>query len=344
VEPLNWLNSLLLAYIGQVADWAAAPRWALLEVRIGSWPALLAAYAALFAAGLALRRWLAERAGLRLPTARGVRAAALVAALASLLVAVPWLAPRSSSDAPADGLRVAVLDVGQGDAILLQPAGAEPLLVDAGPVDAAVADRLDDFGVHSLAAAVVTHDQADHAGGVPELLESVPVRRLVFATAGRHLIAAARGAGTIPTQVAEGGELRAGALRLEALWPPRELLESTPDDPNAASLVLLARWHRFEMLLSGDAEAEAVPLDPGPLDVLKVSHHGSADAGLAELLHRTAPRLAVISVGEDNPFGHPDRGVLSTLATQRVPVLRTDRAGTIVINVTRRGMRVGAHP
>ena len=63
----------------------------------------------------------------------------------------------------------------------------------------------------------------------------------------------------------------------------------------------------FSMLLTADAEAEAVPLDPGPIDVLKVAHHGSDDAGLDALLDRTAPSLAVISVGADNPYGHPDR-------------------------------------
>ena len=72
------------------------------------------------------------------------------------------------------------------------------------------------------------------------------------------------------------------------------------------------------MLLSADAEAEAVPLDPGPIDVLKVAHHGSDDAGLGALLDRTRPRLAVISVGADNPYGHPTAGTLATLAAHGV--------------------------
>jgi competence protein ComEC len=143
--------------------------------------------------------------------------------------------------------------------------------------------------------------------------------------------------------VAEGSEVRSGSLRLEVLWPPRALLGPEPDvDPNTRSLVLLARWHRFEMLLTGDAEAEAVPMDPGPLDVLKVSHHGSADAGLAGLLDRTAPRLAVISVGEDNPFGHPVPATLATLAGHEVETLRTDRVGTVTIEVGARGRVIAA--
>ncbi len=94
------------------------------------------------------------------------------------------------------------------------------------------------------------------------------------------------------------------------------------------------------MLLTADAEAESVPLDPGPLDVLKVAHHGSDDAGLAALLERTRPRLAVISVGADNPYGHPTPATIATLARHRVPTLRTDEEGEIVIEVSGRSMLV----
>ncbi|HET9593198.1 MAG TPA: hypothetical protein VFP17_09810, partial [Solirubrobacterales bacterium] len=73
--------------------------------------------------------------------------------------------------------------------------------------------------------------------------------------------------------------------------------------------------------------------DPGPVDVLKVAHHGSDDAGLAALLDRIQPRLAVISVGADNSYGHPTRGTLSTLAAHGVPTLRTDEDGEVTIDV-----------
>jgi competence protein ComEC len=228
-----------------------------------------------------------------------------------------------------------VIDVGQGDSILLQPADGQPLLVDGGPPGDDLSGKLSGLGVHSLAAAVVTHDQSDHAGGIEQLLGSFPVHRLVYSVLGRRLLAAARAAGAVPTRVAEGGELRSGSLRLEVLWPPRELLAGPPPaDPNTECIVMLARWHRFEMLLTADAEAETVPTDPGPIDVLKVAHHGSADAGLGVLLDRSAPQLAVISVGEDNPFGHPDPGTLSTLAAHHVPVLLTDHGGTVSIDVS----------
>jgi competence protein ComEC len=102
----------------------------------------------------------------------------------------------------------------------------------------------------------------------------------------------------------------------------------------------MARWHGFAMLLTGDAEAEAVPIDPGGIDVLKVAHHGSDDAGLGALLDRTAPALAVISVGAGNPYGHPTPSTLATLARHGVPVLRTDQEGDVTIEVSRTGFSV----
>lgn len=231
-----------------------------------------------------------------------------------------------------------MLDVGQGDAILLQPGGGLPILVDAGPAGAGLGDALGAAGVERLGAVVVTHDQSDHSGGLAELFARLPVRRLVLARGAPSLEAAARGAGAAVLRAGAGTELRSGALRLAVLWPPRELATAPGrlEDPNTRSLVLLARWRRFAMLLTGDAEAEAVPLDPGPVDVLKVSHHGSEDAGLEELLRRTGPRLAVISVGSVNPFGHPAGATLRVLAAAGTPVLRTDRDGTIVLDVARR--------
>ena len=85
------------------------------------------------------------------------------------------------------------------------------------------------------------------------------------------------------------------------------------------------------MLLTGDAEAESVPIDPGPVDVLKVAHHGSEDAKLDELLARSVPKLAVISVGAGNPYGHPADRTVTALREQAVPTLRTDRQGEIDI-------------
>jgi len=327
LEPLNWLNALLLAYVAQVAEWCAAPRWAELRVHLDG-QGLALAYLGLAAALLAWRRW-----------PRG--ALALAALAAAVWMPLPSLGG-ATAERPPGGLRVVVLDVGQGDAILFQPAGAAPVLVDGGPPGDGLARKLDAAGVGSLGAVVVTHDQSDHAGGIEELLGDVPVRRLLFARLHRRLIAAAAAAGADPERIAAGRELRSGALRLRVLWPPVELLgpAAAGQDPNRLALVMVARWRSFTMLLTADAEAEAVPINPGPIDVLKVAHHGSDDAGLAGLLERTRPRLAVISVGAGNPYGHPTAATIATLAQHRVPTLRTDEEGQIVIDVRGRVMSV----
>jgi competence protein ComEC len=320
LEPLNGLAALLLAYVAQVASWCAAPSWAELHVHLGPL-GLLGAYVALGAALAVLWRY---------PRVAG---AAAVAAIAALLLR--GLGHGEPGLGPPAALRIEVLDVGQGDAILLEPRGAPAVLVDGGPPGDGLAAKLQAAGVDRLGAAVITHDQSDHAAGVEELFGRFPLARLLYARLRRPALTRARAAGVATVRLAAGEEVRSGPLDLEALWPPPELL-SRPlggADPNEQALVLLARWRGFSMLLTADAEAEAVPLDPGPVDVLKVAHHGSEDAGLDALLDRTRPRLAVISVGEGNPYGHPTAATLRSLATHGVRTLRTDREGTVAIDV-----------
>jgi competence protein ComEC len=346
VTALNALNAPLLAYIAQVAAWCGRPHWAYLQVQLGG-AGLAASYAAMAVAivaamRLARRRRIAALRNPRQPEPRPPRWAsgrAVAATLVALALAVATLAAiggrNGGSAAQGHGLRVEVLDVGQGDSILLQPADAPAVLVDGGPPGDELARKLRDAGVDRLGAVVATHDQLDHVGGIEELLGQMPIGRFLYAAAGRRLLREARIAGVPADRLAEGGEVRSGRLRLQVLWPPRELLADPPPgaDPNGLALVILARWLDFSILLTADAEAEAVPIDPGPVDVLKVAHHGSDDSGLGTLLDRTEPKLAVISVGAANPYGHPTPGTLATLDAHGVRTLRTDRDGDIVLEV-----------
>jgi competence protein ComEC len=366
LAPLNGLDALLLAYIAQVAAWCGRPSWAVLHVQIGlgTTLAVYAAMAASLVAGAQLsrtRRLAAARADAfvggaaydhkRRTHPRRRRRFALLAAAGGAVgvgvIAVLLLRPHGSGapPAPTPGLRIDVLDIGQGDAILLQPRSAPAVLVDGGPPGDELVAKLRAEGVERLGAAVVTHDQSDHAAGVAEALGKMPIDRLVYGRLDREFLAAARGDGAAPDRVAEGTSLRSGSLHLEVLWPPPDLLAEAPPqtDPNELALVIRARWHDFTMLLTADAEAESMRLDPGPIDVLKVAHHGSDDAGLGPLLDRIRPRLAVISVGADNPYGHPTPGTLATLAAHHVPTLRTDVDGTIEIDVRRRTFSVDSN-
>jgi competence protein ComEC len=359
VEALNVVSSLLLAYIAQVAAWCGRPSWAYLHVEVGV-GGLVASYAAIAATAiLALRLSRARRlerlrkqnaadgpkSGLRLRFSARRRGVALALGVAGLVGGVGLLAADGgAAPGPPVGLRVSVLDVGQGDSILLQPRGAPALLVDGGPPGDGLAAKLRAAGVERLGAAIVTHDQSDHAGGIRELLGTMPIGQLLYAALHRSTLVEVGAAGIPTRRLTSGSRLRSGRLRLEVLWPPAELLAGPHrgQDPNLLAIVMLARWHRFSMLLTADAEAEATPLDPGPVDVLKVAHHGSDDAGLGELLDRTRPRLAIISVGEENPFGHPTAATLATLAAHGVRTLRTDRDGTVVLDVDRDSIEVSS--
>lgn len=346
----NALAAPLLAYIATVASWCGRPHWAYLEVELG-WPGLLSSYALMVAVALAgpalLRaRRLSElrlrrrRASPRLGRKRLVPALAIAVSMAALVFA----GGGAATGAPSSGLRVAVLDVGQGDAILLQPANAPAVLVDGGPPGDELAGKLRDLGVDEIGVAVVTHQQSDHAGGIEDLLGRLPIGRLLYARLDRQLRGAAETAGAAPARVSAGDALRCGRLRLSILWPPPELLGDSlaGADPNAQALVILVRWQRFSMLLTADAEAGEVPIDPGSVDVLKVAHHGSEDAGLDALLDRVSPRLAVISVGAENPYGHPAPATLAVLARHGVQALRTDRRGTIELDVDQNSFVVRA--
>jgi len=360
VEPLNWLNSLCLAYIAQVARWLAAPDWALLDLSLPTPQAVGVAYLVLLTAMEALLAHLKRRRGLGMrrgpgltpselgspgsPSIRkrslgGARTRALIAvATAALLLATLVLLRNTErqSQPPDDRLIIRVLDVGQGDSILLDPPGGEAVLVDAGPPGSGVADRLHELGVDSLAAVVLTHDAFDHVGGLGEVLDSIRVARVVTGPDGPRRATAE---GVAPLRLVEGGEIDSGRLRLTALWPPPELRPRSVDDPNRISLVILAEWGHFSMLLTGDAEAEMAPIALEPVDVLKVAHHGSEDAGLDSFLDRALPKLAVISVGE-NSYGHPTPETLGALREHRVTTLTTDQAGEVQIDVDARGWRI----
>jgi competence protein ComEC len=334
LEALNAVNALLLAYIAEVAAWCGRPSWAYPEVRLGV-GGLIAAYAAIAIVATFCPRLVRARRPAR-PRGRTQGKRGAVVLVAGLVVfALAWPAGGGAGQGPPAGLRVSVLDVGQGDAILLQPAEAPALLVDGGPPGGGLAAKLRAAGVERLGAAIVTHAESDHAAGIRELLGTMPIGKVLFGAPDRVTLAAAAGAGVPGRRLVRGSELRSGRLRLSVLWPPAELLAgSAPEeDPNRFAIVVRATWGRFSMLLTGDAEAEAVPLEPGPIDVLKVAHHGSEDAGLAALLDQARPHLAVISAGDDNPFGHPTATVLAALAGHGVRTLRTDRDGTVVLEV-----------
>jgi competence protein ComEC len=295
-------------------------------------PWVLLAGAALFV-GVAL--WL--RSGWR-PSRRAV---AFVLALAPLVV---WQAAVSAG--PPRTLTVRVLDIGQGDSILItSPAGATAL-IDGGPDDELDAQQLVSYGVKRLDAVVATHPHADHIAGLPQVLARFPVG--VFFEPGcpddTELEAALHeeiDAEGIPVRTPHAGDvITVGDLTFKVLSPDR-CWNGSHSDPNNDSIVLLLDDGRDSMLFTGDAEREAqqVLLDEGILgdvDVLKMPHHGG-DTSLAELFPAVSPEVIAISVGQPNPYGHPDPNAMAEAAATGAEIWRTDEHGTLTITWTPAG-------
>jgi competence protein ComEC len=317
---LAWVNGWLAAYLAAVARLFAG----LPHAELTSWTAL-AGVAAAFALVFIL---------MRLPPPRGRRAFVLVVLLA--LVVAGWrLLPNDRPDPP-EGLRITFLDVGQGDAVLLEvPQGA--VLVDQGPPEAHVADQIRELGIRRLAAVVLTHPQRDHVGGAAEVLREVRVEvaldpGIPAASPEQDAAEAAAAQSDVRIALARAGDsFRLGALTLRVLWPDDPGLPG--EDPNRRAVVLLASYGSFDGLLTADAESEVtVPLHPPAVELLKVAHHGSADDRLDSLLELVQPRVAVISVGRGNDYGHPHPSTIAALA--RYPDLalyRTDTDGSVVV-------------
>jgi competence protein ComEC len=256
---------------------------------------------------------------------------------------------------PPPDWKLVLCDVGQGDTTVLAAGEAgTAVVVDAGP-DPVLADRcLRRLGVTRVPLVVLSHFHADHVSGLPGVLRGRAVGAIQTTTlpepreqaAFVHRTAAAAG---VPVTVVRPGERRRiGPLDWQVLWPPPSPYP-TPREANDASITLLVRIQGpgtgpsggatgggLTVLLPGDLEPSAqqglLRARPGllPVDVLKVAHHGSAgqDPGL---LRRLAPRLALVPVGRDNPYGHPAPAALDALGSLGTVVLRTDRDGAIAV-------------
>ena len=263
--------------------------------------------------------------GLRLPQA-GLRAA-----LAAVIVAVAILLPSRRPPEPwPTQAAVTVLDIGQGDAILLRSPEGAAALIDTGPPGRRppVERALRRAGVERLDLLAITHDQLDHSGAAQSVLEDVPVGTFVTPVLVPPIVARARTRGVPVRTIAAGDVIQVGVWRLDVLWPLAGF--TPPADANDAALVLRARAPGISALLTADAESNVLTrLRLEHVDVLKVSHHGSDDPGLGEVLRRLTPTTALISVGAGNSYGHPVPATLATLAHAGVRVERTDRAGNV---------------
>lgn len=277
-------------------------------------------------------------------------AAASLAVLLLLAVVRPAPLTRIVTGWPPPDWSYAMCDVGQGDATVLAAGAGTAVVIDTGPEPQPVDRCLQELGVTRVPLLLLTHFHADHVGGLGGVLRSRSVG--VIETTGFaeppdqaafvRRTAAAAGVAVVPARYGERRML--GGLSWEVLWPPPEP-GPAPDGPNDASVTLLVRTGSgLTLLLPGDLEPASqralLRQNPGlaAVDVLKVAHHGSAHQDPA-LLGVVRPRLALISVGRGNRYGHPAPRTVAVLRAAGAAVLRTDTEGAVAVTGVGDGLR-----
>lgn len=255
-----------------------------------------------------------------------------------------------------DPLEVVMLDVGQGDAALIRTPENHALLIDAGPLtdrydagERVIIPYLLENGIKELDALLITHEDADHIGGVQSVLQNISVRWIGVPDVGERLENKEWQQG-LPPEYRAGADLKLlrqgdridwdSGVWLEVIGPA-EVLAGTRSDSNNNSLALILHYQGQSVMFTGDMEAEEMEsiraggqeLDA---DFFKEPHHGSRFSLSTDWLDQLNPQAVLISVGK-NSFGHPDPAVLGYWEQRGVKVYRTDRDGTVTLKMDRDG-------
>jgi competence protein ComEC len=341
--PLSWITLLLLRWVQWFAHFPGG------SYRIPGPPPWLFTTFFVLAAPLVLAMRLAHRWR---PRIRWTLSSSLLAC--SALIALFPFAPMRS----AGKLEVTVLDVGQGDSLVVVTPLGRTLLIDGGgafggfsgeikkqtivdPGEEAVSTYLWSRGYQRLDVVALTHAHQDHLGGLTAVLENFRVGKLwigreVASPALAHLELLAAQKNISLEHETRGEHFNWDGVDGEIFWPEISSAGAAPGAKNNDSLVLRLHYGDRTILLPGDAEKEAehemlAESDETALraDVLKVGHHGSKNSTTEDFLAAVQPQVAIISAGEDNPYGHPSQELLQRLETAGVRVLRTDHDGAV---------------
>jgi len=342
--PLGWLTWLLLHFV----QWFAhLPRW---SYRVPGPPFWLMVGFFVVAATLAV----AIRAAFSGRRAAILTLCGILAACTVVVAVFPFVPVRSGGK-----LEATILDVGQGDSLFVVSPGGKTLLIDGGgafggfpgreqhegidPGEEAVSPYLWSRGFQKIDVVALTHAHQDHLGGLTAVLQnfrvgSLWIGREVASAALAKLEALARGRGIPVEYEVRGKNFAWDGVEGQVFWPDKSPGDIAPSAKNNDSLVLRLRYGNRTLLLPGDAEKDAERAilrensgEELQADVLKVGHHGSKNSTMPDFLAAVRPRVAIISSGEDNPYGHPSRELVERLESAGVRILRTDRDGAIQV-------------
>ena len=249
------------------------------------------------------------------------------------------------SPPPSGSLSVSFIDVGQGDAVLVQ-AGGTNHLIDAGRPEEGpnVVDFLRSRGVRELDGIVVSNPDADHIGGFLDVFDAFSVERVYVSGDPKgtltynSFLRGVREEGSEVEVVRAGRHLEWGGVRADVIAPPTEAEGGLFSETNDNSVAILLTYGTARVLLAGDAEAreeEYMANGPysGPLTVLKVTHHGSNTSSTPLFLSRFRPKIAVIQCGADNPYGHPTPETLERLQRTGAKIFRNDEDGDVIVTI-----------
>ncbi|TVR74028.1 MAG: MBL fold metallo-hydrolase [Spirochaetaceae bacterium] len=247
----------------------------------------------------------------------------------------------------AESMRVHFIDVGQGEAVLLET-GEAAILVDAGN-GSTVAEYLVQEGIRRIDLAVATHAHADHVGGFPAVFDRLPVKRVWYngqvhtTRTFERFLDAILGSDAIYEEPGRGDQLAVGSMTVTVLHPPGSAADYR-GHLHDMNIVVRIEQGAFSVLVTGDAEtfaersilewvrSGALPPESLRSSVLQLGHHGSYTSSGAPFLSAVSPRIVVYQAGRDNRYGHPHGAVIRRVReTTGADILGTDKHGTIVI-------------
>jgi competence protein ComEC len=273
------------------------------------------------------------------------------AALLLLIIITATVTTTAAAPIAPNEIRVHYIDVGQGDAVLIQSA-QNAVLIDGGDAKAqqALLDYLRLAEVKDIDYVIATHPHADHIGGLPKVIRQFGVRGVIMPdvvhTSGTFdkLLAAIEKKGLRITVPKVGDAFAAGIIKFTVLSPGKKF-----KDLNNMSIVVRVTHGETAFLFTGDAEDKSEnemlkTRQPLRADVLKVGHHGSRTSTTENFLDAVRPSAAIVSCGHDNSYNHPNKETVMKLSKpeRKIVLFRTDRDGSVVITTDGRKVTLPA--